>query len=62
MQLVTSEMDWTVRCFQYHGDIWKQRAEKAVHPGHKAYAWNERSTWDGWAEAAKKKFQTLKGI
>lgn len=61
MQLVMSEMDWTVRCFQYHGGIWKQRAEKAEYPGHKAYAWKQRSTWNEWAKAAEIIFGALKG-
>jgi hypothetical protein len=61
MQLVTSEMDWTVRCFQHHGGIWKQRAEKAEYPGHEAYAWKQGSTWDEWAKTAEEAFRALKG-
>jgi len=37
------------------------KAEKAEYPGHKAYAWKQRSTWNEWAKAAEIRFGALKG-
>lgn len=61
MQLVKAEMDWTVRCFQHHEKIWRLRAEKAEQPGQRAYAWKQRTSWDGWAKTAQEAFKALKG-
>ena len=60
MELVKSEMDWTVNCFRYHQEIWKERAGKAKGPGHMAYAWKQHSNWAGWAETAESRFRELK--
>jgi len=60
MELITSEMDWTVNCFQYHERMWKQRAEEAEGPGQMAYAWKQSSTWGKWAKTARGTFGALK--
>ena len=62
IELVTSEMDWTVHCFQHHEGVWKQRAENAKRPGEIAYAWKQSSTWEQWARRAGDTFRTLKDI
>jgi hypothetical protein len=62
MELVMSEMDWTVSCFHYHEEIWKQRAEKEKGPGHIAYVWKQSSTWGRWARTAENTFGALKDI
>ena len=59
MQLVTKEMEWTIRCFQYHEEIWKQRATKAMGAGQEAYAWKQSSTWGEWVITAKDAFGGL---
>lgn len=60
MELVKSEMEWTVICFCNHQEMWKQRAEDSKLPGHKAYAWKQSSTWAGWAKTAENTFRELK--
>ena len=62
VELVTSEMGWTVNCFEYHMRIWKERAEVAKGAGQMAYAWKRKSTWEKWAELAKDTLETMKGI
>jgi hypothetical protein len=62
LELVTNEMDWTVNCFGYNQMVWKQRAEEAKGPGHRAYAWKQSSTWAGWAKTAENTFKVLKGV
>ena len=44
IELVRSEMDWTLNCFQHHEKEWKQRAKEAKSPGCVAYAWRQSST------------------
>jgi hypothetical protein len=60
MELVESEMDWTVNCFWYHEKVWKKRAEEAQGTGHRAYAWKQKSSWEGWAKTAENAFKELK--
>jgi hypothetical protein len=60
MDLVISEMGWTVNCFQHHEEMWKQRAEKSEGPGHRAYAWKQSSTWGKWAKTAECTFRGLR--
>jgi len=60
--LVTSEMDWTVRCFQYYERLWRGRAEEAKSPGHRAYGWKQSSTWARWAKTAQNTFRALKNV
>ena len=62
MELVMSEMNWTVNCFQHYEKIWKQRAEEAESPGHAAYAWKQNSTWGKWVETAGNTFRELKDV
>ena len=60
MELVESEMGWTANCFWHHERIWRQIAEEARGPGHKAYAWKQSSTWARWAKTAENTFKALK--
>ena len=60
MELVMSEMNWTVNCFCHHERVWKQRAEEAKSPGHMAYAWKQSQTWGKWARVAEDTFGGLK--
>jgi hypothetical protein len=60
IELVTSEMDWTINCFQHHEGIWKGRAEEGKSPGHIAYAWKQSSVWGEWAKTAKGNFDILR--
>lgn len=62
MELVKSEMDWTVNCFRYYEKVWKERAEGAESPGHEAYAWKQSSTWKEWATTAEGVFKALKDV
>jgi len=62
LELVASEMDWTVNCFEYHERMWEQRADEAKSPGKIAYAWKQRSTWGKWAKTAKDTFGALERI
>jgi len=57
---VTSEMDWTVKCFHHHEGVWKQRAQEANGPGHVAYGWKQSQTWGKWARTAENTFRGLK--
>ena len=56
MQLVMKEMEWVVRCFQHHEEVWRQRAEKSVGNGQKAYAWKQSSMWGERVVTAKDAF------
>lgn len=59
VELVKSEMRWTVNCFEYHERIWDKRAEEAKSEGQMAYAWKQKSTWGRWTKAAKDTFGAL---
>ena len=62
MELVTSEMGWTINCFQYHEKVWKERAEQAKGPGHAAYAWKQSSIWRKWTKTAEDTFKAIKSV
>jgi hypothetical protein len=62
LELVKSEMSWTVNCFQYHEEVWKKRAEAAKSPGQVAYGWKLKSGWEKWAKLAEIEFKTVKGM
>jgi hypothetical protein len=59
IELVGREMEWTVRSFQHHEEVWRQRADKAKGSGQKAYAWKQSSTWGEWAAVANGTFGAL---
>lgn len=59
MELVTREMEWTVNCFEYCGNLWEKRAEKAESPGKVAYAWKECAMWRRWAGIARGAFEDV---
>jgi hypothetical protein len=61
IELVVSEMGWTIKCFQYHERVWRERAEKMEGPGHIAYAWKQSSIWGKWAKRAEETFGGLEG-
>ena len=58
LELVGKEMEWTTRCFQYHEEIWKQRAENSKGAGQRAYAWKQSATWGEWAVTADDMYRT----
>ena len=62
IELVRCEMDWTVNCFQHHERIWRERAEGADGPGHRAYAWKQWAMWNEWVGMAETRFNVLKEI
>ena len=62
MELVVSEMNWTVECFKYHEKRWERRAEGTQGLGQKAYAWKQKAMWENWGKSAEERFKTIKGI
>ena len=62
MELVVSEMSWTVNCFKYHEGGWEKRAKEAKGLGETAYAWKQKSMWEKWVKSAKDAFGTFQDI
>jgi hypothetical protein len=61
MELVKSEMDWTINSFAHKERMWKEMAEAGEKEGHRAYAWKQCWMWGGWAKTAAATFKSLKG-
>jgi hypothetical protein len=62
MELVKREMEWTVNCFKYKEELWKEIAESSDRKGHSAYGWKQSWMWGRWAKAAASTFGSLKGV
>jgi len=62
VELVKSEMDWTVNCFKKKERVWEEIAEAAERGGHRAYAWKQSSVWGEWATMAASTFKSSKGV
>lgn len=54
-------MDWTVNCFRCKEKVWKEMAEGAEGPGHRAYGWKQTWMWGMWAKTAAASFGLQKG-
>lgn len=46
VEILKSEMDWTIRYFDYQKEVWEKRAMKTGEDGHQAYACRQAAMWE----------------
>ncbi|KAI6010211.1 hypothetical protein PISMIDRAFT_115266, partial [Pisolithus microcarpus 441] len=54
---VRHEMLWTGLWFEYHKNMWEQRALQLTEPGKEAYARKQMVLWSDFANKARLMFQ-----
>ncbi|KIK18133.1 hypothetical protein PISMIDRAFT_110102, partial [Pisolithus microcarpus 441] len=57
VSLVRHEMLWTVLWFEYHKNMWEQRALQLTEPGKEAYARKQMVLWSDFANKTRLMFQ-----
>ncbi|KIK24130.1 hypothetical protein PISMIDRAFT_99126, partial [Pisolithus microcarpus 441] len=57
VSLVRHEMLWTGLWFEYHKNMWEQRALQLTEPGKEAYARKQMVLWSDFANKARLMFQ-----
>ncbi|KIK24178.1 hypothetical protein PISMIDRAFT_62507, partial [Pisolithus microcarpus 441] len=57
VSLVRHEMLWTVLWFEYHKNMWEERALQSMEPGKEAYAKKQMGLWSDFANKARLMFK-----